>query len=66
MTQARWPQQVRVPLGGTLHRHRSNPRRSLSTTRQEDEKRRKQPVECGAATAFLRMRRNLATSVTSC
>jgi hypothetical protein len=53
MTQARWPQQVRIPLGGTLHRHRSNPRRSLSITRQEDGKRRKQPVERGATMAFL-------------
>jgi hypothetical protein len=55
MTQAGWPRQVRVPLGGTLHRHRSNTRRSLSTTRQENRKRRKQPMECGAATAFLRI-----------
>jgi hypothetical protein len=54
-TQARWPQQVRVPLGGTLHRHRSNTRRSLSITRQEDGERRKQPMECDAATAFLRI-----------
>jgi hypothetical protein len=35
------------------HRHRSNTRRSLSTTRQEDMERRKQPVECRAPTAFL-------------
>jgi hypothetical protein len=55
MTQARWPHQVRVPLGGTLHHHRSNTRRSLSTTRQEDGKRQKQPVECGAAMVFLRI-----------
>jgi hypothetical protein len=55
MTQAGQPWQVRVPLGGTLHRHRSDTRRSLSTTRQENRKRRKQPIECGAAMTFLRI-----------
>jgi hypothetical protein len=53
MTQAGQPQQIRIPLGGTLHHHRSNTRRSLSTTRQENRKKRKQPMECGATTAFL-------------
>jgi hypothetical protein len=33
MTQARWPWKTRVPMGGTLHRDRSNTWRSLSTTR---------------------------------
>jgi hypothetical protein len=55
MTLVGQPWQVRVPLGGTLHRHRSDTRRSLSTTRQEDRKRREQPMECGAATMFLRI-----------
>jgi hypothetical protein len=54
-TQTGWPRQVRVPLGGTLHRHRSDTMRSLSITRQENGKRREQPVECRAATAFLRI-----------
>jgi hypothetical protein len=35
-TQARWPWKTRVSMGGTLHHHRSNTRRSLSTTRQEN------------------------------
>jgi hypothetical protein len=37
---ARWPWQIRVPMGGTLHRNRGNTRRSLSTTRQENGERR--------------------------
>jgi hypothetical protein len=53
MTQAGQPRQVRVPLGGTLYRHRSDTRRSLSITRQENRKRREQPMECGATTVFL-------------
>jgi hypothetical protein len=36
MTQARWPWKTRVPMGGTLHRDRSNTWRSLSTIRQEN------------------------------
>jgi hypothetical protein len=36
MTQAGRSWQIRVPMGGTLHRDRSNSRRSLSTTRQEN------------------------------
>jgi hypothetical protein len=47
--------QVRVPMGGTVHRDRGNTRRSLSTTRQENEKRREQPMECRATTAVLRI-----------
>jgi hypothetical protein len=53
MTQAGRPWQIRVPMGGTLHRYRSHPRRSLSTTRQEDRKRWEQPVECRTAPVFL-------------
>jgi hypothetical protein len=36
MTQARWPWKTQVPMGGTLHRDRSNTWRSLSTIRQEN------------------------------
>jgi hypothetical protein len=36
MTQARRSWQTRVSMGGTLHHDRSNSRRSLSTTRQEN------------------------------
>jgi hypothetical protein len=42
-------------MGGTLHRDRSNTRRSLSTTRQENGERQEQPVECRATTAVLRI-----------
>jgi hypothetical protein len=52
-TQIGWPQQVRVPLGGTLHRHRSDNMRSLSITRQENRKRQEQPMECGTTMVFL-------------
>jgi hypothetical protein len=37
-TQVGRPRQIRFPMGGTLHHYRSHPRRSLSTTRQEDRK----------------------------
>jgi hypothetical protein len=50
---ARRSWQIRVPIGGTLHRDRGNTRRSLLTTRQENEKRREQPMECRATTAVL-------------
>jgi hypothetical protein len=40
-------------MGGTVYRDRSNTRRSLSTTRQENRERREQPVECRATTAVL-------------
>jgi hypothetical protein len=50
---ARRSWQIRVPMGGTLHRDRINTRRSLSTTRQENRERREQPVECRATTAVL-------------
>jgi hypothetical protein len=43
----------RVPMGGTLHHDRSNTRRSLSTTRQEDRERWEQPVECRTTLAVL-------------
>jgi hypothetical protein len=56
MTQTRRSWQIRVPMGGTVHRDRSNTRRSLSTSRQEDRKRREQPVECGTTPAFLCIR----------
>jgi hypothetical protein len=36
MTQARWLWKTRVPMVGTLHRNRSDTRRSLSATRQEN------------------------------
>jgi hypothetical protein len=52
---ARRSWQVRVPMGGTIHHDRSNTRRSLSTTRQENGERRKQPVECRATTVVLRI-----------
>jgi hypothetical protein len=45
--------QIRVPMGGTLHRDRSNTRRSLSTTRQENGKRWEQPVERRATMTLL-------------
>jgi hypothetical protein len=35
-TQARRTWKTRVPMGGTLHRDRSDTRRSLSTIRQEN------------------------------
>jgi hypothetical protein len=35
-TNARWPWQIKISMGGTLHCHRSYTMRSLSTTRQED------------------------------
>jgi hypothetical protein len=53
MTQTGWSWQIRVPMGGTLHRDRSNTRRSLSTTRQENRERREQPVECRTTTTVL-------------
>jgi hypothetical protein len=53
MTQIGRSWQIRVPVGGTLHRDRSNSRRSLSTTRQEDRERREQPVECRTTLAVL-------------
>jgi hypothetical protein len=45
-TQARRSWKIRVPMGGTLHCDRSNSRRSISTTRQENRERWKQPMEC--------------------
>jgi hypothetical protein len=53
MTQTRWSWQIRVPVGGTVHRDRSNTRWSLSTTRQEDRERREQLIECGTTPVFL-------------
>jgi hypothetical protein len=32
-TQAGWPWKIRIPMGGTLHCHKSHTRRSLSNTR---------------------------------
>jgi hypothetical protein len=52
-TQTRWSWQIRVPMGGTIHRDISNTRRILSTTRQEDMERREQPMEYGTTLAFL-------------
>jgi hypothetical protein len=52
-TQTRWSWQIRVPVGGNVHRDRSNTRRSLSTIRQEDGERREQPMECRTTPAFL-------------
>jgi hypothetical protein len=52
---ARRSWQIGVPMGGILQRDRSNTRRSLSTTRQENGERREQPVECRATTAVLRI-----------
>jgi hypothetical protein len=54
-TQARQSWKIGVPMGGTLQRDRSNTRRSLSPTRQENGERREQPVECRATTAVLRI-----------
>jgi hypothetical protein len=53
--QARRAWKTRVPMGGTLHRDRSNTRRGLSTTRQENGESREQPVECRATTTVLRI-----------
>jgi hypothetical protein len=50
---ARRSWQIRVPMGGTLHRDRDNTRRSLSTIRQENGERKEQPVERRATTAVL-------------
>jgi hypothetical protein len=50
---ARRSWQIGVPMGGTLHRDKSNIERSLSTTRQENGERREQPVECRATMAVL-------------
>jgi hypothetical protein len=55
MTQAGRSWQIRVPMGRTLHRNRSNTRRSLLTTRQENRERWKQHVECRTTTAVLRI-----------
>jgi hypothetical protein len=54
-TQAGRPWQIRVPMGRALHRDRSNTRRSLSTTRQENRERWEQPMECRATMAVLRV-----------
>jgi hypothetical protein len=54
-TQARWSWKIGVPMGRTLHCDRSNTRRSLSTTRQENGERREQPIECRATTTVLRI-----------
>jgi hypothetical protein len=54
-TQARRAWKTRVPMVGTLHRDKSNTRRSLSTTRQENRERQEQHVECRATTAVLRI-----------
>jgi hypothetical protein len=53
MTQAGWAWQTQIPMGGTLHHDRSDTRRSLSTTRQENGVKREQPVECRATTTIL-------------
>jgi hypothetical protein len=53
MTQARWSWKIGVPMGRTLHRDRSNTRRSLSTKRQKNKERREQPMECRATTVVL-------------
>jgi hypothetical protein len=55
MTQARWSWKIGVPMGRTLHRDRSNTRRSLSTKRQEIGEIQEQPMECRATMAVLRI-----------
>jgi hypothetical protein len=42
-------------MGGTLYHDRSDTRRSLSTTRQENGAKREQPVECRTTTMILRI-----------
>jgi hypothetical protein len=53
LTQTRWAWKTRVAMGGTLHCDRSDTRRSLSTTRQENGAKREWPMECRATTTVL-------------
>ena len=54
-SQARWPPQAGVAMGGTLHRHGGDSWRSLSPPRQEDWSRSRQPMARRAVASILRL-----------
>jgi hypothetical protein len=48
--------QVRITMAGTLQSYRIDTMRSISTSRQKDRQRGRQPMECGATLVLLRIR----------